>query len=147
MQLKPDCVRDVLLFLEENLTLVRGQNKRHSIQTISTGALGKDEKMIGKYSYEDIFYTVTKLHEAKLIKATSFGGVNILYFEIEDITWSGHEFIGNVRNHGIWEHTKACAKKIGITSMKGLWSLSSQIIAAIVSDPIVIQSIVQKLGE
>lgn len=72
MRLKPDCIRYVLLYLEENL----------SLKVPLTGIPN------GEYTSDDIAYTLKKLDEAKYIDATVITNRRKNYIiRIFDITW------------------------------------------------------------
>ena len=88
MKLNPECIRDVMLDLEENLD-VRGG-------LMLVPALEKGElKRIKKHNFEDIIYTCKKLNEANFISFST----NIcaapnpyVFSKVGTITWSGHQF-------------------------------------------------------
>jgi hypothetical protein len=73
MKLKPDCVRDVLIFLEENLVY----NEKHTtigansvrIVSIDWSKVYNDKALNESYLVEDIQYAIQKLHEAEFITA------------------------------------------------------------------------------
>ena len=112
MTLNYDCIRDVLLYLEDTLEYSDNQiamtHKRLAIDSIPNN--------LSSYSKEDVQYTIEKLFEAKFIRI-----VNIVYDKngyitsgyVDDITWDGFNFLNNIREKSIWEATKEGAKKIG----------------------------------
>ncbi len=84
MTLSAKCVRDIMLFLNDNLVYD---------QDISI----PNEKL--DYSKDELIYTCEKLKEANLI----IGKKNILgLFEIEDITNNGHVFISKIKDDKFW---------------------------------------------
>lgn len=127
--------------------MITDDNNVHRPLTITTVELSRDEKLLQNYEPDEIFYTAKQLWEAGFIKASkTAGGGGIRRLDIEDIIWSGHELLGNIKNNTVWKHTVSCAKKIGITSVKGLFHMSGQVIAAIVSNPQALQQIIQQLS-
>lgn len=148
MKLNAEAVRDVLLYLEQNLeyndTEYEAQKiiKPISMQAI-VEALGSSEH----YTDNEIRYAVKKLWENQMINAKAPTGTHgeFLNFQVFDITWSGHEFLNNVRPQTIWEATKEKAGKLGGMSIKMLSFLSSTIIQAVASNPELVQSIVNGL--
>ncbi|MCY7977482.1 DUF2513 domain-containing protein [Bacillus inaquosorum] len=100
MELKHDCVRDLLLTLESDLKI----NQMLDISEILT------LPEMSKYTRDDVEYTINKLNEAGFIEIATFmgGGIAVL-----DITYNGHQFLDNVRSAGIWAETKERLAKVG----------------------------------
>lgn len=120
MKLNYDCIRDVLLYLEENLEL----NNSIYLENIKLD-----------YSSDDIYYSVQKLEEigyinARIIKAD---GVAILDAIIFDITFYGHEFLNTIRPKTVWEKTKDISGKLGTKSISAITQIASQIAAQLIS--------------
>lgn len=88
MKLNQDCVRDILLATEE-----LPYNHYFKLDYLVNAPEFKC------YTSEEIQYSVEKLKEAGYIDAeiTKYldGGYN---FALKSITWSGHEFLDNIRN-------------------------------------------------
>ena len=57
MKLNPDCIRDVLLYLEENLKISEREFLPITLYTL--------EEELTKYSKEDIFYSVYNLRQIR----------------------------------------------------------------------------------
>lgn len=112
MKLNYECLRDTLLFLEENLTL-EGDIALQNIKI--------------NYSSENIKYCVLKLAEVNYIKIETFyaDGIDDIY--IHDITIFGHEFLNSVRPQTIWEETKSYSKKIGVQTIYTLTEIALKI--------------------
>ena len=96
MKLNYDCVKNVLLYLEENLgyteNTVALEHKRLSIFSIINNIDG--------YTKENVQYTIEKLEEAKYIRFTNVTYDSQKYIingYVDDITWDGFEFLDNVR--------------------------------------------------
>ena len=94
MKLNQDCVRDLLLYLEENLIL----NDFLSIENISL----KD------YSTEELLYTADKLYEAGYINCSKkiYDNVDSVIF-VSSITYNGHQFLDNIRDEKVFAKTKS----------------------------------------
>lgn len=142
MELKADCIRDILLYLEENLTLNISKGK-FSIIDLEQLYNGLSEK----YSKKDIWYSVYNLHQIRFIegKISEAAGHKMFFCEIQNITWSGHQFLNNIRPLTIWEATKSKAKQIGGMSISALSTISMSIIQAIATNPNFIQNIIDTL--
>ena len=142
MELKADCIRDVLLHLEENLTLniSKGKFSIINLEQLYNG-------LSDKYSEEDIWYSVYNLHQIRFIEGriNDAAGQKMFYCEIQNITWNGHQFLNNIRPLSIWEATKNKAKQIGGMSIGALSMVSMSIVQAIATNPTFIQNIVETL--
>lgn len=138
MKLNPDCIRDVLLCLEENLKITEEQN-------FSQMTLVQLKEKLSNYSDDDIFYSVYNLHQIHFIEGNIKNASNkVMYFcEIKNITWDGHQFLNTIRPITVWEATKKGASKLGIMSMNALATISSKIVEAIITNPEVITKIIE----
>ena len=120
MKLNYDCIRDVMLYLEENLEL---NNTVHL------------KNIVIDYSAEDIKYSILKLEEigyidARIVKAA---GSKIITAVINDITFYGHEFLNTVRPKTVWENKKEISTKIGVNTISSLTQIASQIVTQLIS--------------
>ena len=138
MKLNPDCIRDVLLYLEENL-------KIENCQKFSQVTLHQLKQGLNKYSEDDVFYSVYNLHQIRFIEGNIKDANNIkMYFcEIYNITWNGHQFLNTIRPKSVWEATKTGATKLGIMSMSALSTISMKVAEAVVTNPTVIADIIE----
>lgn len=119
MKLDIECVREVLLYLENNLIY---DNESYSYEHLTitmtqviediTNQKGLDEKLLA--------YAIEKMCEVHIIEADIHKGAhhNILSCNIYDISFYGHQFIENIRPESIWEKTKGIATSIGNHSLK-----------------------------
>lgn len=137
MKLNPDCVRDVLIWLEDNLKI----NEDNSFTVMHLIDLNNG---LSQYNEDEIYYTVYNLFQVHFIE----GKFSLLpsgipkICEIHNITWNGHQFLNNIRPKSIWDATKAGASKLGIMSISALNVLAMEISKAVVTKPEVIQKIV-----
>jgi hypothetical protein len=85
---------------------------------------------IPSYTDEQIYYHCFILGEARLIQVSNSSDENSLSPEAIPIrlTWSGHEFIENAQNEGVWSQAKAAVNKLGDVS----FSVWASVIAKIV---------------
>lgn len=145
MKLKPDCIRDVLLYLESELEV---DLTKHNFTKINLEQL-KDHFSCIIYNEEDIWYTVYNLKEIRFIdgRINDGGSHKMMFCEIENITWNGHQFLNTIRPTSVWEATKSGASKLGIMSVSALSMISSEITKAIITKQEVIDGILNKLNE
>lgn len=120
MKLNHECVRDILLTIENNLV----------VATYIRGLTAFDEL---KYSDNDKFYSIQKLIEAGYLDGNAgffLGSTpeqpNYNVF-IKSITWSGHQFLDNIRDDGTW---KKAVSTIGSKAK----SVSIEIISQVASN-------------
>lgn len=85
MKLNYDCVKDILLFIENYDNLYKPLH-------------GLDDFSSLDYSDKDKFYSLKKLSEAGYIDADIqvLSGPS-MYVHIQDITWAGHQYLNSIR--------------------------------------------------
>lgn len=121
MRLNPDCIRAVLVEMEKADYMQQLQ-----MQTIYD--------QLPKYSRSDIDYSVIKMHEAGLIDAVikPIKGNYPAILSLKDITYSGHQFLANIREDNIWNDVKGVAKKVGSSSVDAIMQIASNVIAELI---------------
>lgn len=120
MKLNKDCIRDLLLYLEENLTI----NNSITINNIK----------ISNYTSDELLYTTDKLYEAKFLNCyRRIYDAKDLFITVDSLTYEGHQFLDNIRDDNVWENTKNVLSKFKSTSISFISDVSSQIIANIIS--------------
>ncbi|MBU8785450.1 DUF2513 domain-containing protein [Bacillus glycinifermentans] len=125
MRLDHDCVRELLLELEEKLTL----NDQLNISEI------RELQTFEKFGEETTFYAILKLIDANFIQGKALRADSYLIHGllIRSLTWDGHIFLDNIREPSVWKATKE--------KTKGLASISVTLMAGIAQD-----YLKQKLG-
>lgn len=93
MRLNPDCLRGVLLTVEEKC----GFNTPWEYERDKF-----ESEYLAELTHEEIIYHIKQADEANLIQGVHYydGGDDILIF---DLTPSGHEFLANIRNDTVWK--------------------------------------------
>lgn len=121
MRLNNECIRDLLLYLEENL------DNENDIDLVNF--------TFKKYTNEDIIYTAQKLIEAHYINARSaYGSNTIYYFPVSSITYNGHQFLDTIRPQTVWEKTIEKSKVLGDTSISILSQIAVQVATAMITN-------------
>ena len=94
MKLNADCIRDVLLYLEEKLSI---DSETKSFNSLTLNQI--QTEFDSKYSKEDILYSIYNLKEIRYIEGTfKNSSTSFMYIcNITNITWAGHQFINSVR--------------------------------------------------
>jgi len=121
MKLNHDCVRDLLLFVEENLSY----GHQYHIN---------DSPLAG-YDYETVLYAADKLVEAGYLTANISRYASSIRPDIfvTGITWNGHQFLDNIRDDGVWKDTKKVLSKFTSTSLGIVSNVASQVIASLIA--------------
>lgn len=102
MKLDYDCVRDLLLTLEEKLQFAENME----YPDLFSDDIEKHE-LLRKYSKAQIAYTTQKLIEAGYIDAYVIPGDDCYNGAIySSITFEGHQYLDKVRDSRIWENVK-----------------------------------------
>ncbi len=112
IQLSPDCVRDILLAVEQ-----MEYGRMIPISKLRSALKG--------YSEDEIAYHCLKLSEAGflVVYQPDIDGVR-LPTHVEDITYDGHQFLATVRPDTVWQSTKQAAVKVGVFSIKTLFDIA-----------------------
>lgn len=117
MVLDHDCVRDILLAVEQcpfNQTL----------------NLEKLEALLPDYSVETIWYACLKMGEGGLLEMMTvplYGSDMPGIKQITCMTYDGHEFLDTIRKKTIWEKVKDIAIKSGAGSIKFLGEIAKEV--------------------
>lgn len=120
MKLNHNCVRDLMLFIEDNLEY--GYR------------LYVNELNLGDYNQQTIVYSADKLYEAGYINAlikTTIGS-DLPQIEVKSITWEGHQFLDNIRDNKVWENTKNILSKFSSVSIGIISNVASQVISNLI---------------
>lgn len=118
MKLNYDCVRDIMLYLEENLNF---------------GNPIRDTNINLNYDIKDIRYSLLKLHEINYLDGSVSKYMDGEYSVITtDITFYGHKFIGEIQSDTIWNKTKDVSKDLGIQTINGITQIASSVISSLI---------------
>ena len=118
MKLNYDCVRDVMLYLEENLNF---------------GNPIRDTNINLNYDIKEISYSLLKLHEINYLDGSVSKYMDGDYSVITtDITFYGHKFIGEIQSDTIWDKTKSVSKDLGIQTINGITQIASSVISGLI---------------
>lgn len=104
MRLNPDCIRDILLFVEENT----------DFENNDVDASVLVESLI-KYDKNTLFYHINKMNSAKLFDEVEYCENELIY--ISSLSWTGHAYLDNIRDNNIWAKTKSAVGKLSSISL------------------------------
>lgn len=109
MKLNPDCIKDILLFVEENTDSINCfVNTCDIVDALS------------KYDENTICYHINKMDEANLFEHVSRADGGII-LSVDSLSLSGHNFLKAIQNETIWNKFK--------NSLSNLPYVSFQLIA------------------
>ncbi len=122
MQLNPDCVRDILLAVEQMC------DAKHEFRIDEDTNLSKIE-FLKKYEWKEIEYHINQCNASGFFsKCTK----NILGgFIIKDLSPGGHEFLQNIRNDSVFNKLKDSVKKGASLTLESLVKLAFKLAAEI----------------
>ncbi|AGC90932.1 MULTISPECIES: DUF2513 domain-containing protein [Bacillati] len=117
MKLNHDCIRDLLLEIEE----------KKPFETMLVTYNFQDYEVYKNYNFKELMYCLSKLNEAGILDArVDIANNNINYYQIGNITFYGHEFLDNIRDDETWNEVKRVAKQTSSMSVTLLSRLAFQ---------------------
>ncbi|WP_181950295.1 DUF2513 domain-containing protein [Streptococcus lutetiensis] len=119
MKLNYDCIRDILLTIEEI------PNRKDELILANF----KSYKKLSKYNEEEIQYNALKLLQEEYVTGLKISGNNTTtVLRLTDLTWSGHELLSDIRSETVFNQTKEkIIKSVGSTSLTIFQQLASTI--------------------
>ena len=118
MRLNPDCVRDILIAIEETANFQEAINNKQL----------EKSAILQPYSSSEILYHLRQLSWAELIQEFDFYGDT--GYSILDLSPKGHEFLNNIRSNDNWDKVKELSKKVGSHSLSALQQIATGVITA-----------------
>lgn len=122
MKLNPNCIRDILIAVEENTG--------YHVYLSYPKEIGNCPSL---NSYEDveIRYHIYQCYKSGLIELhgkEDLGG-NI---GINDLTPEGHAFLANIRSDTVWKNVKEISAKVGSSSLTALTQIATGVISTVI---------------
>lgn len=120
MRLNPDCIRDILLAVEENTGFRTVMSVNEDNYT--------NYQQLKKYKYEEAAYHIVQCNLSGYF--TDFAERIDDSYMIVDLTPKGHEFLADIRNDNNWKKIKDTAMKVGSFSLSVLADIAKKIISS-----------------
>lgn len=120
MKLNPDCIREILILVEEACD---HENYLECPEEFPSS-------VTERYSLNELYYHIKQCELSGFIR-----GVNWLLdgsCSIRDLTPSGHQFLADIRSDTNWNKTKEIAQKVGSTSLSAIAKIASEVITAVI---------------
>lgn len=115
MKLNPDCVRDILIAIEERSGYYKTVDFREIINSVD-------------YSEDETLYHIRQCEMSGLIvgvkRMLRNNGI------IKDLSPEGHEFLANIRSESNWSNIKKKAMEIGSFSLNALSQIAINYISS-----------------
>lgn len=122
MKLNPDCVRDILLTVEELITDVNSR-VLFSAENAQSGRLSA-------YTHDEIAYHLRQCDMAHYIVGLRHeSGARM---SVQDLTPQGHQFLADIRSDTLWNHTKSVAAKVGSFSLDALSKIAAGVVTELI---------------
>jgi len=126
MKLNPECIRDIMFYLEENLTM----NSDLEINEISVFDL--PEKL--NYSIEEITNTLLVLDDANFIVCYRNNGDDaIVALDIYRITYTGYQFLESIRPDSVWKKVQTISGNIGSFSLNVISQIATSVLTQMIN--------------
>ena len=121
MKLNLDCVRDILLDIEDTTNINRSWKYDSKLPS----------KRLSSYDCFEIAYQARYCMDAGLISGFSIGGNSESVYAL-DLTPKGHDFIANIRENNIWKGVKTVSRKVGSSSLEAVIQIASNVITELI---------------
>lgn len=123
MKLNVDCIRDILISVEE---LEFGESC--TILDLS--------EILPSYTEDQLEYHCLQLVDGGFLKASTYTplGSTTYIRQIEGLTMQGHQFLEDIRSDNIWNQTKSAAKTIGVESLHALKDIATSIVTSAIQN-------------
>lgn len=142
MKLNPDYVRDILLYIEENVDYnTETIPPKHNELRFSKIYEDKYFKNHEKQQLTEALNTMIEEGFIECAEPPRFIRKNLVTANITGLTYKGHDLLNNVRNNTVWNAVKQKAKKIGGVSLNALASSAGMVTTSLMSDPNAIQNL------
>lgn len=112
MKLEKECVRQIMLEVENNLEL-------------GESLAPQDFSAFEIYGKDITIYTLYKLNEAKYLKIRPDMKNEL---EVDEMTWEGHQFLDTIRDPKVWSKTKEIASHLESVSITLLSNIGTGVI-------------------
>lgn len=132
MKLNKDCVRLVLLYIEEHCVYKTNKFGDKTMHNVNLYELVNAKEFFGIHK-DDIRYTIVKLLEGDYIKGSLIpknSGVNFDIVSISQLTLRGHDLLDNIRPEPVWNKTKGVLQKVGDFSLSIMSQVAGETMAA-----------------
>lgn len=130
MKLNSDCMRDVMLRIEQMQTITADEENNMSIEALWIEDLYEP---LAKYDKKDIFYALYNLDQAEYISTNLINGDDsALGYVVNYITYEGHNFLDRIRDPKAWRYIKTAGSAIGNFSLSVINQIANGVTTALI---------------
>lgn len=129
MKLNHDCIRDVMIYIENNCIYEDDSRGNRSIHSRVFYEIIHDEKLSSRYTEDEIRYVVAQLYFEDMVIATMTPEtLNFRQFDVDSLSFKGHEFLDNIKDDTIWKKTKKfVGERLNSASLAIIGNVASKI--------------------
>lgn len=124
MKLNPDCIREILLSLEDLYTLQPDDDDWFSYRPVSFDKLCA---AVPKHSRGDVLNCLINLEEAGYIIGSSTTSTGYANYSVQRLTFRGHDFLETIRNEKHWKKVNALLASVRNYSLDAITAASKGI--------------------
>lgn len=125
MRLNPDCIRDILFYIEENTDYQNWTDFPRSPQNFNI-------KLKNDYPANEILYHLELCEEYGYIITTNSQSIGAI--QVKRLSVLGHEFLENIRQDTNWNKTKEISQKVGASSLNFISQIASNVISQLITN-------------
>ena len=120
MKLNPECIRDILLLVEDITSL--GTFLRIESENIP--------ETLNKYNFDEITYHIKQCELSGLFSKVDWflSGSCMIHY----LSPAGHQFLSDIRSDNAWNKTKQIAGNIGANSIDTIKQIATGVITALI---------------
>lgn len=123
MKLNPDCVRDLLIDVEENTDI--HNSVVYDLDSPMDGRLAQ-------YSVDELEYHLEQCNlNGYFVGYKAYTGNEV---EVGYLSPAGHAFLANIRSDNVWNRTKAVAGQIGAWSLDAMGKIAVNVVSEIIKN-------------
>lgn len=138
MKLNLDCVRQILLCVEENTGLRKScffidSGVEESLALVGSSPIPLPDyqtNLLESVTNDELIYHVNYCIVSGLLLSESPPDQYQIW--IDDLTPKGHDFLENIRDNKVWSGVKGVAAKVGSKSLDAVFQISSNVITQLI---------------
>lgn len=138
MKLNPDCIRDILLTVEEKTSPSSQFVYKPSEEYIDSFLLDDESEeepqiiyeKLKSYTDEEILYHINQCELSGFFTEVNWCTGYLCF--IQDLSPLGHQFLADIRSDTNWNKTKSIAKTVGSTSLTAIKDIAATVISEVI---------------
>ncbi|MCI8481532.1 MAG: DUF2513 domain-containing protein [Clostridia bacterium] len=120
MKLNQDCIRDLLLYLEEHLDC--------------DNELRVNDISLKDYSTNELISTAQRLSEVGYLNCNLSNQIDldVPVVEVSSISYNGHQFLDTIKDNHVWTNTKKVLSSLKSISIDVISETASKVITSMI---------------